>query len=225
MGWKSVCATHYDQISESLSALLPDWAGYYAYNVLQPQRVRIYDPVLALTEKIMYMIVILYLMVEFTVTKNYLRQEVPDGKFTFDFERMDFNIERNLEWMNHLPYCHTRLNEYNFLHSLTNKSTGVHMSPVWVPQYQKYVVAEGKLGNSYLNDDKIACKQFNFAEIVHKGADRAYVMTYQKETLGTIRRCGEVDGSTTANGTKIECDSVRHNVQLIYEQPPKTYMW
>lgn len=71
MGKKAQVLNGYDHASDFLTGLLPPSWGYYAYNVMQPTRVRIYDPILALIEKTLLIAVVIYLAFEFFSKKAY----------------------------------------------------------------------------------------------------------------------------------------------------------
>jgi hypothetical protein len=47
--------------------------------------------------------------------------------------------------------------------------------------------------NWYWNDDKIKCKQLNFAELTQKSSEEAFIFTYLKDTLSTVMDCDYLD--------------------------------
>ena len=103
--------------------------------------------------------------------ENYSYLEVPEGSVLYDIERGNFNKERNADPHTKLPYCNAQQSTYEYtpkppVRNDTAKPDG------W-----------------YWNDNKLACKQLNFAEVVKKTPDAAYITTYQKETLSTVYDC------------------------------------
>ena len=53
---------------------------------------------------------------------------------------------------------------------------------------------------SVFNDDKIECNQLNFAQLISKDSTTARLITYQVETLSTVRNCDSLDA--------MDCDAI-----------------
>jgi hypothetical protein len=208
----------YDYFENMLSMILPTKfanipVGDVVFSMSAPMKVTIHDAILGVTEKILQILIIVWLAYEMFSLKQYNLVGVPNGYPQFFFERGTFNFERqkafnesmNVNWPvdpNKKANCKTFENEvygnYEYIQTLRDTS-GELRSPVY--QGGKMVKADGLKGISYFNDDKVRCKQLNFAEIYKKDASEGYVVTYQKETYSSVKRC-----ETLPPTTKTDCN-------------------
>jgi hypothetical protein len=72
--------------------------------------------------------------------------------------------------------------------------------------YCDSVRCKGGVDHWLWNDDKVHCKQINFAEVIQKAPSEAYILTFQKQTLSTVYNCTklyEIGGKDTCDSTKI----------------------
>ena len=122
--------------------------------------------------------------------KQYNMKGVPDGYPQFFFERGTFNTNRNHAFDNDPSTkawppapkgdadCKSFENEvygpYEYMQLIKDKATDKVLSPV-KDGTGKFKKADGLAGTSYFNDDKIRCRQLNFAEIYKKDATVGYV--------------------------------------------------
>jgi hypothetical protein len=100
---------------------------------------------------------------------------------------------------------------------IKNKSTGLIISPVLNTNTGEFEIGQNNANKpivDYRNDDKLACKQLNFAEVVKKTESTAYVTTYQKETLSTVRQCTDIDGSTLSTDGTLQVPYSSHLVPV-----------
>lgn len=161
-------------------------------------KVTIHDSVLGTIEKVLWGATIAWLSYEMFTLKQYNVVGVPDGYPQFFFERGTFNTIRNhafgyggqnAPWPpthDGKAYC-TAFEEgdygpYEYIQVKKDKA-GKVLSPV-KDQNGKWIKSKDKFdGANYFNDDKVRCKQLNFAEIYKKDATTGYV----SQTFVTVR--------------------------------------
>jgi hypothetical protein len=172
-----------DDFDDYLRRVVPDPIQQFLFTPIAPKQLRIYDPLLGMLEKTLMFLMVFYVAyATASQPSQYSLSEIPEGSVLFDIERGQFNKYRNDNPHDTLPYCNAGQMDYEYL---APKGTGSTMSPNFNTATGKWEVGASAEG-SYWNDDKLSCKQLNFAEMVKKTPSVAYVTTFQKETLTQI---------------------------------------
>jgi hypothetical protein len=183
------------------------------FTMSTPKRVKIHDSILGLVEKVLMGLILFYLAREMFTNKEYNYVEEPRGYPLFFFERGNFNDIRNdafneaqgKKWPRGDYTCTSLESDsygpYEYL-AIKKNAQGDVLSPVNTGN--GYKKASGVDGDSVFNDNKVRCKQLNFAEIYKKAEDAGYVATYQKETYSRVMNC--VDPSLGIIGKDWDCD-------------------
>jgi hypothetical protein len=159
-----------DDLDDYLRAVVPNWVQEVLFTPIAVKQLRIYDPILGMLEKIL-MCLMLFVAAYSTASapEQYSLSEIPEGSVLFDIERGEFNKYRNMDPHQRLPYCNENQYEYEYLapSSTTNAAGETEANPFYNSVTEKWEVHESGTG-SYWNDNKLACKQLNFAEMVKK---------------------------------------------------------
>jgi len=199
-----------------LTEVVPKPLQTVMFNFSVAKKAKITDPFLGVLEKVMMILVLLYVVNNINDLEQHKIVEVPVGYPTYEFLRYTqqqlkdgsgFNSVRND--INQLPYC-SASEEYEYLRAQKDDS-GNFISPtedftvVTDPEVKRKGVVE------VFNDDKIGCKQINYAELKTKQSATAYLTTFQKETLTTSYICDgfqhPVTGATTVGFNRVNYES------------------
>ena len=164
--------------------MLPGWASRLVHHLdepghwflaeifsFQPQRtLYVRDWQLGLLQKLLWIGVMLGLLINFFhVQRQHATHFDVSGTITeLNWERLSFNGARNRSF-DEFPYCNNQSYDYYF------------------PTEQK----EKPAPHSYWQDNKIACKQAMFADLVDADGENriATLMTYEKFSRGVTQSC------------------------------------
>jgi len=217
-------AEAFQRFEDSIWDIVPGFVGKLFFEVKQPKVVSIRSPVLGIIEKSLLGLVLAYVIMNIISSGSHFKEEMPTGFPTFDFIRKApndaaFNDQRNLNDQPYvdLPYCNVfhKRGEYEYLRPIYD-STGTLLSP-----YKNFTKTKNfdwvSIKGSVFNDDKIACKQINYAELIKKGLFTAQLTTFQSETLSTVHRCeGPSLSYSCSDPAKRETDDAKSTIITKY---------
>jgi hypothetical protein len=72
-------ADRYDMFTQSIQETVPPSIGNLSFNFYAPKRLKIYDPVLGVLEKLLQILVVAYTAVLMVNSRQYLYTEAPQG--------------------------------------------------------------------------------------------------------------------------------------------------
>jgi len=224
-GFADAYDARWNLINDDLMIFFPKSICNIFFNVRAVKQAKLNDPILGIAEKALMGLVLFYVLYGIFGQETHVLSDNPQGYPSFFFERGNFNTIRNDAFNgvgggSNWPYladanCASFENEiygqYQYFAPKKDKTDPTkYSSPVKdTVNPSKFMLptstaANSFAGNSYFNDDKIRCKQMNFAEIYKKDATVGYVTTFQKETYSTVRRCK--DPSLGEIGEEWDCD-------------------
>jgi hypothetical protein len=168
-------------IEQKLLASTPNFMQDLVFGFKVRKATVIKDPFLGITEKLLMLFVLGWTINRAVASESILYKELPVGHTSFGFLRVIdgeeiFNAVRNWDQSSpELSYC------ANPIEWATGNQSALNLAS---------------------NDNKIQCKQLNFGEIVSKTETAAYIKTFQKETLGTVLGCNELNARGGCNGIR-----------------------
>jgi hypothetical protein len=161
-------------VQRSFESCCPIWFLDELYSFNPPKRVQLLDKPLGVFQHLGQMIVLCVLLYNFIFAhERYNAIEIDGGSITeLDFVRLDFNSMRNKSFAD-TEYCDAPKYDY--------------FPPT--PENRRHDPS------SYWNDNKIACKQAMFADLISLDASNqnAQLMTFEKFTRGVTQSCRASD--------------------------------
>ena len=130
--------------------------------------VKVNDPILGVTEKLLQLVVVAYIVLDLAYNEAYFEETVPRGWPTFEFARHDFDSQRNKSF-SAFPYC-------------SNSSYDYHR-----PNAQ----GEKRAADDYWNDQAIICKQGVYADVIKQDTRTAYITTMEKREVQRTVDCND----------------------------------
>jgi hypothetical protein len=142
-----------------------------------PRKLRILDPFLGLVQYSLWALVFSYYIYGWIKNPKMVKSsETPVSFANFAFVRGSFNRDRNVSW-DRFPYC-ANASEYDY----NPGNSGSSSSSI-----------DAQLDGAYWSDTNIRCMQYMYADLVRADGADAYLLSYEKFTVGTTRMCDSPD--------------------------------